>query len=138
MAWTKIIGCGRYSVNENREIRDDKTGYVLNPVTKRLQLEDLESNCGYDRLRALVEADKEGRVVVLPCKLGESVYIPDVELQTVREMSVQRAVIESTGRIILCFRFYLANSVFGDGCGKEWFLTREEAEKALKERQPEK
>ena len=32
----------------------------------------LNSIGGYDRLRELAEADKEGRVVVLPCKVGGS------------------------------------------------------------------
>ena len=29
---------------------------------------------GYTRLRELAEADKDGRVVVLPCKVGDVVY----------------------------------------------------------------
>lgn len=32
----------------------------------------LNSIGGYERLRELAEADKEGRVVVLPCKVGGS------------------------------------------------------------------
>lgn len=35
---------------------------------KLMRLADLESLCSYDRLRVLAEADKEGRLVVLPCK----------------------------------------------------------------------
>ena len=34
----------------------------------------LNSIGGYDRLRELAEADKDGRVVVLPCKVGDTVY----------------------------------------------------------------
>ena len=34
---------------------------------KLMRLADLESICGYTRLRELAEADKEGRLVVLPC-----------------------------------------------------------------------
>lgn len=34
--------------------------------------EDIAELCGgFDRLRELAEADKDGRVVVLPCKVGE-------------------------------------------------------------------
>ena len=29
-----------------------------------------------DRLRELAEADKAGRLVVLPCKVGDTVYMP--------------------------------------------------------------
>ena len=34
---------------------------------KLMRLADLESLCSYDRIRELAEADKDGRVVVLPC-----------------------------------------------------------------------
>lgn len=37
---------------------------------KLMRLADLESFCEYSRLLELAEADKEGRVVVLPCKVG--------------------------------------------------------------------
>ncbi len=35
---------------------------------KLMRLADLENLCSYDRLRELAEADKDGRVVVRPCK----------------------------------------------------------------------
>ena len=38
---------------------------------KLMRLADLESLCSYDRLREFAEADKDGRVVVQPCKVGE-------------------------------------------------------------------
>ena len=41
---------------------------------KLMRLDDLESLCSYDRLRELAEADKDGRVVVLPCKVGDKVW----------------------------------------------------------------
>lgn len=37
---------------------------------KLMRLADLESLCNYTRLRELAEADKDGRVVVLPCKVA--------------------------------------------------------------------
>lgn len=39
---------------------------------KLMRLADLESICGYTRLRELAEADKEGRVAMLPCEVGGS------------------------------------------------------------------
>ena len=38
------------------------------------QLRQLCRNCDLDRLEELAEADKDGRVVVLPCKVGDTVY----------------------------------------------------------------
>ena len=37
---------------------------------KLMRLADLESLCSYTSLRELAEADKDGRLVVLPCKVG--------------------------------------------------------------------
>ena len=41
---------------------------------KLMRLADFESLCSYDRLRELAEADKDGRCIVLPCKVGDTVY----------------------------------------------------------------
>lgn len=41
---------------------------------KLMRLADLESLCNYTRLRELAEADKAGRLVVLPCKVGQRVF----------------------------------------------------------------
>nr|DAW50568.1 MAG TPA: hypothetical protein [Caudoviricetes sp.] len=42
---------------------------------KLMRIADLESLCNYTRLRELAEADKDGRVVVLPCKGYSSIDI---------------------------------------------------------------
>ena len=39
------------------------------------QLRQLCRNCDLDRLEKLADADKAGRLVVLPCKVGDTVYI---------------------------------------------------------------
>lgn len=41
---------------------------------KLMRLADLESLCSYDRLREFAEADKDGRVLILPCKVGDKVW----------------------------------------------------------------
>ena len=41
---------------------------------KLMRLADLDSLCSYDRLRELAEADKDGRVVGLPCRVGDKVW----------------------------------------------------------------
>ena len=41
---------------------------------KLMRLADLESLCSYDRIRELAEADKDGRVVVLPCKRRDELW----------------------------------------------------------------
>jgi hypothetical protein len=93
--------------------------------------------CGsIDRLRELAEADKDGRMMVLPCKVGDTVWITG---------SVRRLYSEKV-RTFFCgdpsySRGMADNGVKmmrTTGCdipihefGKTVFLTREEAEKAL-------
>ena len=43
-------------------------------LPKLMRLADLESICNYTRLRDLAEADKDGRLVVPPCKVGDRLY----------------------------------------------------------------
>lgn len=89
-----------------------------------------------DRLRELAEADKDGRMVVLPCKVGDTVWITG---------SVRRLYSEKV-RTFFCgdpsYSRGMADNgvkmIRTTGCdipihefGKTVFLTREEAEKAL-------
>lgn len=86
-----------------------------------------------DRLRELAEADKDGRVVVLPCKVGDVVYGFHGE-KTILPMVAKWIETNTDGWCIavqytpMAPRFYR----FSD-FGKTVFLTREEAEKALQE-----
>lgn len=104
-------------------------------VLKLMRLADLESLCNYTRLRELAEADKEGRVAVLPCKVGDVVYGFHGR-RTILPMVAKWIETNTDGWCIaaqytpMAPRFYR----FSD-FGKTVFLTREEAEAALKEAQ---
>ena len=83
-----------------------------------------------DRLRELVEAYKDGRLVVLPCKVGDKLYrvfdgnISEHEVQNMKYFARQRRLgIDMTPFFPDAGRFI----------GKTVFLTREEAEKELDE-----
>ena len=86
-----------------------------------------------ERIRELLKADKAGRVVVLPCKVGDVVYGFHVE-KTILPMVAKWIETNTDGWCIAVQytpmppRFYR----FSD-FGKTVFLTREEAEKALQE-----
>lgn len=82
------------------------------------------------RLRELAEADKDGRVVVLPCKVGDAVYFA-AWFGTAPH--IVKRVVEP---------YFYTDDARGRGStadfslrdfGKVVFLTREEAEQALKE-----
>lgn len=81
---------------------------------RKLEDEIIASGKTIDRLIELLEADREGRVAVLPCKVGDTVYT--------------------------LLRTFCGADVVGETelwwtdipqLGKTVFLTREEAEKAL-------
>lgn len=101
---------------------------------KLMRLADLEGLCSYDRLRELAEADKDGRVVVLPCQLGERVFaILDGE-KHVRECEVEHTVLDDLRKVFAIRPVgYAQNAYYAPfgAFGRTVFLTREEAEKAL-------
>lgn len=78
---------------------------------------------GIDRLRELVEADKGGRLVVLPCKVGDTVYL--IVTKRARNYTPEFRFVKKSRLTFLNMERILQDF------GKEAFLTREEAEKAL-------
>lgn len=103
-----------------------------------MRLADLESLCNYTRLRELAEADKDGRVVVLPCKVGDTVWMSGEDFGTVLPYTID--LISFVGKGCGYSANYNHNGELIDGIdfedddiGKTVFLAREEAEKALEE-----
>lgn len=90
---------------------------------KLMRLADLESLCSYTRLRELSEADKDGRLVVLPCKVGDTVYRlfvgnPDNPVIATLKINTVAEAVKLIGKMGM--HKYIGT-----------FLTREEAEAAL-------
>ena len=98
--------------------------YCRNRLLDRLaEYEDTEEtlrqlcrNCDLERLEKLAEADKDGRLVVLPCKVGDTVYMISWRLNGRHE--IEERVFSLT---------YFDPAKYG----KDYFLSCEEAEKAL-------
>ena len=86
---------------------------------KLMCLADLESLCSYTRLRELAEADKDGRLVVLPCEVGTATYYIHYPIAVYPDKSEPEI---KRGIFTLCDLDRVGHSVF---------LTREEAEAAL-------
>jgi hypothetical protein len=107
---------------------------------KLMRLADLENFCSYTRLRELAEADKAGRLVVSPRKIGDTVWVTRNPwtgklLKKPLDAYVDGMKMYSHGLYVnLLFdtrkingtRDYEINHI-----GKTVFLTREEAEAAL-------
>lgn len=90
-----------------------------------------------ERIRKLLAADDEGRVVVLPCKVGDTVYF--VNAKHILEFTVVGYVVDETG-ISWVHSEHVdktgntnERTFSPDRFGKTTFLTREEAERALQE-----
>ena len=85
-----------------------------------------------DRLRELAEADKDGRVVVLPCKVGDTVWRiirdgePHITRDEVRDMYF-------ADDMTPCVELVGGRVAFTEKFGKTVFLSRAEAERALQE-----
>lgn len=87
-----------------------------------------------DRLRELAEADKDGRLVVLPCKVGDIVWANLDGMRHTRKCVIEFANIGSRVTTIVFSTVDGLREQYGvNPCsfGKTVFLTRGEAEKAL-------
>ena len=102
------------------------------------EIEETLSGCDYSisRMVELMKADKEGRVVVLPCRQGDELWtycnhpVKRVYSFTVSDVSTLngRTVLNTLG----------LGTIRPEDIGKTVFLTREEAEKALQEMEGKK
>ncbi len=134
--------------------------YQADFVDRLAAYENMAELCGgADRLRALAEADKDGRLVVLPCKGIDKLYV--VGTKQIVECNVAEMYLMDDETIEYLVNFecvdncdgcpfnswereivsdeYHCGGEYGDGSvsskdfGKTVFLTSEEAEKALQE-----
>ena len=90
-----------------------------------------------EKLSEYETAEAEGRLVVLPCKVEDTVYVIEnkyIEVFEVNEIEFKHKVfgdvayyLEKPSRRGCLYKYY--DSELGD----KWFIAREEAEKALKE-----
>ena len=93
---------------------------------------DLETlnNTPISRLVELAEADKDGRLVVLPCKVGDTVWRivrdgePHITRDEVRDMYF-------ADDMTPCVELVGGRVTFTEKFGKTVFLSREEAERAM-------
>ena len=98
-------------------------------------LRQLCRNCDLDRLEKLAEADRDGRLVVPPCKAGDTVY-EVTSRKTISEYRVKAIRMELFCTFIEwdIVAGFVDKSIFGvpvDEIGKTVFLTRKEADRAL-------
>lgn len=102
---------------------------------KLMRLTDLESLCSYTRLRELAEADKDGRLVVLPVKpVFTPIILYIIEDGDIYEDVLYEAVVgmSGNGEMNVVYTTLSDRIIFEQAdIGKTVFLTHEKAKKAL-------
>lgn len=90
---------------------------------------------GVARLRELAEADKNGRLVVLPCRVGDNLYEvtgrKTISVYRVKAIRVELFGLFIAWDIVEGVVWQSLAGINAGEIGKTVFLTREEAEKAL-------
>ncbi len=103
---------------------------------KTFEDEAISKGVTFKRIVALMEADKDGRLVVLPCKIGATVYVLIQDSAIFYPETNGWYIGEDTIDAITQDGFYLGSVEDvdfrpNDAIGETVFLTREEAETAL-------
>lgn len=112
---------------------------AVQATTMRSRLKEIEDILGddydLDRLKELVEANREGRCVVLPCRVGDTLhYIGGTYKTLIKPVTVEEV--------------YIGDGVFAVGVSsgfttftlqeKEWYKSKKEAEAALEKMKEDK
>ena len=102
---------------------------------KTFEDEAISKGVTFKRIVALMEADRTGRLVVQPCKVGDTVY-EVTSRKTISEYRVKAIRVELFCTFIEwdIVAGFVDKSIFGvpiNEIGKTVFLTHEEAKKAL-------
>ena len=125
--------CERLAAYEDKGLTPEE---IKAPFTEDTMINMAAQALGVEpsRLRELAEADKDGRCVVLPCKVGDTVYF--ALIRRIIEKQVFSIVSFSNSTRIYCggtSEYFRPEDI-----GKTVFLTREEAERAIQEMEDKK
>lgn len=117
-----------YDLDRLRELMNQRMT-MREDVAARMEL---VGGLPMDRLRELVEADRDGRCYIANAKIGEQVFVPDKEGKVIA-CRVQGISLPAHGKnLIIHLGGYPAEYLWSDREGKDWWKTRESAESALK------
>ena len=131
--------------NDVADLIEEKSDFdgLTEAINRLAEYED--SELSPDEVQELAKAKADGRLVVLPCKVGDTVYhrsgqhtIDDIQLFYPRQNG--HVPEERIGKLqirlgSLNYAGLQTFATYADEIGKTVFLTREEAEKALEVRE---
>lgn len=145
----------RLAAYEDTELEPEEITVQLEILRRYFEAAD---GIGLKRLRELSQAEKDGRLVVLPCKVGDTVYV--IGTRRVIECCIDEAYLDDKNGIEYLVSFecdsdcdgcpfdswrqdysgeYSCDGEYGEGkimgvnFWKTVFLTRQEAEEALRD-----
>lgn len=125
--------CTQKEVWERLNAYED-SGLSPQACAEAREIEETLSGCDYSisRIAELMKADKEGRVLILPCKVGDMAYW--VHNGVITGCHVYRIQVNRKGTFVFLKSTISHGGFRTDAClGKTVFLSRKEAEKALQE-----
>lgn len=125
--------CTQKEVWERLKAYED-AGLSPQACAEAREIEETLSGCDYSisRMVDLMKSDKDGRVLILPCKVGDMAYW--VHNGVITGCHVYRIQVNRKGTFVFLKSTISHGGFRTDAClGKTVFLSREEAEKALQE-----
>ena len=123
--------CTQKEVWERLKTYED-AGLSPQACAEAREIEETLSGCDYSisRMVELMKADKDGRVLILPCKVGDMAYW--VHNGVITGCHVYRIQVNRKGTFVFLKSTISHGGFRTDAClGKTVFLSRKEAEKAL-------
>lgn len=112
--------------------------FASQAVHLRSRLAAYEDTMPLERAQELAQAEKDGRLVVLPSKVGDTVYIIRDQKIIIAEVEAIHQWVSGKWKLNVHsdkrYQHWVGYEVFFDDFGKTIFLTPEEAEAALKKR----
>ena len=123
----KSGGIDRLAAYEDTGVEPEDLNRAFNE-TASIKLAAQALSTTPDHLHDLLQAEQDGRLVVLPCKVGDDVWFVRKfgKGQCIKRAEVSCINIDFRGEV-----FVSARRISGGYIGKTVFLTREEAEAAL-------
>ena len=130
--------CTQKEVWERLKAYED-AGLSPQACAEAREIEETLSGCDYSisRMVELMKADVEGRVLILPCKVGDMAYW--VHNGVITGCHVYRIQVNRKGTFVFLKSTISHGGFRTDAClGKTVFLSRKEAEKALQKMEGKK
>lgn len=139
--WNEEYGCWSYHCGSgeaaNRLAAYEETGLSPQACAEAREAGKVLSSCdiSFGRLAELLTADKDGRLEVLPCKVGDTLYEvtgrKTISEYRVKAIRVELFCVFIEWEIEKGFVWQSLAGITQNEIGKTVFLTREEAEAAL-------